>query len=408
MSSIDKLTNKELKALFDMPPERAIEHLKSKGLHIGWDWQDTHALAHARSFTIAKMTALDMLSATKKAIEQAMTDGTGYKGFETTAKPYLIQQGWWGETVARSPKTGQFEQVRLGSNRRLKTIYHTNRRTAVMSAKYERMKEAVDTHPYWQYSAILDGRTRPSHSARHGSVYAHDDPFWSHSYPPNGFGCRCTVKAITTNQAQKVGIKQSDDEQILDENGFGGSPVASHLFDKLWYDKAKQALGQRQALTQIAKDMASDVRVVGFLAWVRQSQKNGQVQGRTYGVGVLPQKSFEKLASETGLDVDELSPVVGFRDKVITGRKNTRHTASSDALDAIALEKIIRDFGKPDYELWDTLNDNLLLIYKTDGKQAIKLTVQHTKQGAEVISGFYQDLVDIEGQIKGGIFVKIK
>ena len=100
--------------------------------------------------------------------------------------------------------------------------------------------------------------------------------------------------------------------------------------------------------------------------------------------------------------------MVGFRDKVITGRKNTRHTASSNALDAIALEKIIRGFGKPDYELWDTLNDNLLLVYKTDGKQAIKLTVQHTKQGAEVISGFYQDLVDIEGQIKGGIFVKIK
>ncbi|OPH34951.1 phage minor head protein [Moraxella equi] len=382
--------------------------LKSKGLHIGWDWQDTHALAHARSFTVAKMTALDMLSTTKKAIEQAMADGTGYKGFENTIKPYLIQQGWWGETLARNPKTGQTEQVKLGSNRRLRTIYHTNRRTAVMSAKYERMKEAVATHPYWQYSAVLDRRTRPSHSARHGAVYAHDDPFWSHSYPPNGFGCRCAVKAITAKQAEKVGITQSSDERILGENGFGGSPVASHLFDKLWYDKAKQALGQRQALTQIAKDMASDVRVAGFLAWFRQSQINGQVQGRTYGVGVLPQKSFEKLAEKEGLDLDELSPVVGFRDKVITGRKNTRHTASSDALDAIALEKIIRGFGKPDYELWDTLNDNLLLVYKTDGKQAIKLTVQHTKQGAEVISGFYQDLVDIEGQIKGGIFVKIK
>lgn len=408
MSKIDKLTDRQIKALFDMPPEQAIEHLKSKGLHIGWDWTDTHALAHARSFTVAKMTALGMLSATKKAIEQAMADGTGYQGFENTIKPYLISQGWWGETLARNPKTGQLEQVKLGSNRRLRTIYHTNRRTAVMSAKYERMKQATDTHPYWQYSAVLDRRTRPSHSARHGAVYAHDDPFWSHSYPPNGFGCRCTVKAITTNQAEKVGIAQSDDERVLGENGFGGSPVASHLFDKLWYDKAKQALGQKHALQEIAKDMASDVRVAGFLAWVRQSQINGQVQGRTYGVGVLPQKSFERLAAKEGLDLDELSPVVGFRDKVITGRKNTRHTASSDALDTTALEKIIRDFGKPDYELWDTLNNNLLLVYKTDSKQAIKLTIQHTKQGAEVISGFYQDLGDIEGQIKGGIFVKIK
>lgn len=409
MSDIDKLTHKELKALFDMPPERAIEHLKSKGLHISWDWQETHALAHARSFTIAKMTALDMLSATKKAIEQAMTDGTGYKGFETTIKPYLIQQGWWGESLAKNPKTAQFEQVRLGSNRRLKTIYHTNRRTAIMTAKYERMKEAVTTHPYWQYSAILDKRTRPSHSARHGVVYAHDDLFWSHSYPPNGFGCRCTVKAITKNQAEKVGIGKSDnDATVLGENGFGGIPIASHLFDKLWYDKAKQAFGQRQALRQIAKDMASDVRVAGFLAWVRQSQKNGQVQGRTYGVGVLPQKSFEKLADETRLNLDELSPVVGFRDKVITGRKNTRHTAHNDALDEVALEKIVREFGKPDWELWDTQNNNLLLVYKMPDDKVIKLTVQMTKNGAEVISGFYQDLNSIKGSIDGNVFAKIQ
>ncbi|WP_432480771.1 phage head morphogenesis protein [Moraxella sp. ZY200743] len=408
MNSIDKLTNKELKALFDMPPERAIEHLKSKGLHIGWDWTDTHALAHARSFTVAKMTALDMLSATKKAIEQAMTDGTGYKGFENTIKPYLISQGWWGETLARNPKTGQLEQVKLGSNRRLRTIYHTNRRTAVMSAKYERMKEAAHTHPYWQYSAILDSRTRPSHSARHGAVYAHDDPFWSHSYPPNGFGCRCTVKAITAKQADKVGITQGNDERVLGENGFGGSPVASHLFDKLWYDKAKQALGQQHALQEIAKDMASDVRVAGFLAWVRQSQINGQVQGRTYGVGILPQKSLEKLAEKEGLDLDELSPVVGFRDKVITGRKNTPPTAHNDALDEVALQKIVREFGKPDWELWDTQNNNLLLVYKMPDDKVIKLTVQMTKNGAEVISGFYQDLNSIKGSIDGNVFAKIQ
>lgn len=54
MSNVDKLTDREIKALFNMPPKQAIEHLKSKGLHIGWDWKDTHALAHARSFTILR------------------------------------------------------------------------------------------------------------------------------------------------------------------------------------------------------------------------------------------------------------------------------------------------------------------------------------------------------------------
>lgn len=406
MSKVDKLTDREIKALFDMPPERAIEHLKSKGLHIGWDWTDTHALAHARSFTIAKMTALDMLSTTKKAIEQAMMDGTGYKGFENTIKPYLISQGWWGETVVRNPKTGQLEQVKLGSNRRLRTIYHTNRRTAVMSAKYERMKQASDTHPYWQYSAVLDRRTRPSHSARHGAVYAHDDPFWSHSYPPNGFGCRCTVKAITAKQAERVGSGKSNDETtVLGENGFGGSPVASHLFDKLWYDKAKQSLGQQHALQEIAKDMASDVRVAGFLAWVRQSQINGNSQRRTYGIGVVSEPVLAKITEQ---GADELSPVVGFRDTIIVGHKATRHTANNDVLDLQTLEKIIKDFGKPDFELRDTQNKTVLLAYQVADNKVAKLTLKTNKGNIEVISGFYVDMQAIMAGIAGDEYVKIR
>ncbi|WP_323843065.1 phage minor head protein [Moraxella sp. Pampa] len=408
MSKIDKLTDRQIKALFDMPPEKAIEHLKSKGLHIGWDWTDTHAIAHARSFTIAKMTALDMLSATKKAIEQAMTDGTGYKGFKNTVKPYLISQGWWGETVERNPKTGQLDKVQLGSNRRLKTIYHTNRRTAIMTAKYERMKQATDTHPYWQYSAVLDRRTRPTHSARHGAVYHHTDLFWSHSYPPNGFGCRCSVKAITAKHAQRVGIDKSDDETlVLGENGFGGSPVASHLFDKLWYDKAKQALGQKQALQEIAKDMASDVRVAGFLAWIRQLQASNKLQGKTYGVGVLSESSFSKLATEHGADMQELSPVVGLKDTVVAGKKYDRHLTSGDALDELALEKIVRGFGKPDFELWDTKNKSVLLVYKTNEGRVIKLSVKLDKSETLVVSGYYVDSKDMTNEINRGAYVYI-
>lgn len=90
---------------------------------------------------------------------------------------------------------------------------------------------------------------------------------------------------------------------------------------------------------------------------------------------IAPKKSFEKLASKTGLDLDELSTVVGFCDKVITGRKNTRHTAQNDALDEVALEKIVREFGKPDWEPWDTQNNNLLLVYKMSDDKVIKLMV---------------------------------
>lgn len=402
---MDKLSDKDIKALFELPPSDAIAHLKAKGLHIGWDYQDTHAIAHARSFTIAKMTSLELLSTTKKAIEQAMGDGAGYKGFEQSIKPELQKQGWWGKKVATNPQ-GRDELVQLGSVRRLKTIYHTNRRTAVMTARYAAMKEVSDTHPYWQYSAVLDSRTRASHAARHGVVYRHDDPFWAHSFPPNGYGCRCTVKAVRESMVDTVSVSDANTQSLADD-GFFPAPLASHLFDKLWYDKAKAVFGQPKALSVIAQDMADPVRVAGFLAWVRQSQKTGYAQGRTYGVGVLSEQSLEKIAADKMLNADELSPVVGFRDKVIVGRKNTRHTAHHDALDEAALEKIIADFGKPDWELWDTQNDTLLLVYKMPDKKVVKLTVQHNNQGLEVISGFYQDLEIIESAIKGKEFVDV-
>lgn len=403
---MDKLNNQDIKALFDLPPTDAIAHLKAKGLHIGWDYQDTHAIAHARSFTIAKMTSLELLSTTKKAIEQAMGDGIGYKGFEQSIKPELQKQGWWGKKVATNPQ-GRDELVQLGSVRRLKTIYHTNRRTAVMTARYAAMKEVSDTHPYWQYSAVLDSRTRASHAARHGVVYRHDDPFWAHSFPPNGYGCRCTVKAVRESMVDTVSVSDANTQSLADD-GFFPAPLASHLFDKLWYDKAKEVFGQPKALSVIAQDMADPVRVAGFLAWVRQLQNSKQLQGKTYGVGLLSEASLSRLAMEYGVNSQELSPVVGLKDTVVAGKKYDRHTKSGDALDMTALTKIISDFGKPDHQLWDSKNKTILLIYKTIQVKTIKLAVKLDKSETLVVSGYYVDERDIDGGIAGGFYQKVQ
>lgn len=49
-----------------------------------------------------------------------------------------------------------------------------------------------------------------------------------------------------------------------------------------------------------------------------------------------------------------------------------------------------------------------MLIINLDDRQAIKLAIRHTKQEAEVISGFYQDLNSIKGSIDGNVFAKIQ
>ncbi|MBA1302629.1 phage head morphogenesis protein, partial [Pseudomonas carnis] len=69
------------------------------------------------------------------------------------------------------------------------------------------MEETTDTHPYWMYVAILDGKTRPSHRALHGQVFRHDDPIWASIFPPNGFNCRCRVVALTESAVKRRGLR---------------------------------------------------------------------------------------------------------------------------------------------------------------------------------------------------------
>ena len=445
----------DIKALFGLAPEKAVEYLDSKGLHVGWNWQDTLDEAHARSFTIAKMTQLDLLSDTRKAIMQAMTDGTGFKGFEQSITPVMQAKGWWGYKALVNP-SGDAQLVKLGTPRRLATIYHTNRRSAVMAAKYERMMEAVDTHPYWQYIHHDSAHPRLNHVALHGVVYAADDPFWAHGFPPNGFGCKCTVKALTANRAEKAGIAQSDMRSFrqnigLDPSsgeiyqatrhgtkrelsnsqavtlaaqarvspakmknvvsapdaGFNGSPAAGHLMDQLWLDKAKAALGDQAALEAIAKDMASESRVRGFIAWMRTTAGMGYSQNRTYGVGVLSGRAirqFAKVLPESRMG----SPVVAYQDHLIAGKKARRHAAAGDALDLDAYERVVRDFGKPDYELWDTQNKHVLHVFDMGNGQLAKLAINMYADRTVVESAFYVPSITVEGAIKGGEFIPIQ
>lgn len=55
-----------------------------------------------------------------------------------------------------------------------------------------------ELRPYWQYDAVNDSKTRPSHLAMDGRVFMADDPIWDTWFPPNGFKCRCTVKTLSS------------------------------------------------------------------------------------------------------------------------------------------------------------------------------------------------------------------
>jgi len=206
MASAKPVNPADLKAIFGLEPKAAIDYLKTKGYAITWNWQQMLDQAHDQAFTVAKAMRLDLLSDIRESLEKALQEGQTLKQFSTELQPVLEAQGWWGKQVIVDSE-GTAELVQLGSPRRLRTIYQTNLQSSYMAGRKASMEETAETHPYWMYIAILDGKTRPSHRALHGKVFRHDDPIWSRIFPPNGFNCRCRVIALTEAAVKRRGLK---------------------------------------------------------------------------------------------------------------------------------------------------------------------------------------------------------
>lgn len=208
---------------FGMPPEEAVAFLRGKGLVVSDSWLDLWQAAHRRAFTVAQSAGYDVLQDIRDALVDSMDQGKTLKQFTDDLRPVLQSKGWWGKAI--DPKTGEITKtygdsgkpVELGSPRRLKLIYEQNLQTAFMAGRYRSMKDGAATHPYWQYVAVLDSRTRPSHRAMHGRVFRHDDPAWSVAYPPNGWRCRCRARPLTPRAVGEEGIPVSTAEGHIQE-----------------------------------------------------------------------------------------------------------------------------------------------------------------------------------------------
>ena len=105
----------------------------------------------------------------------------------------------------------------LGSPYRVRTIVRTNIQTAYSAGRYRRQREVMAARPYWQYSAVLDASTRPSHRELDDKVFRADDPIWQRIYPPNGFNCRCRVRALSEQQVRTRGL-----DVLAGDAGLGG------------------------------------------------------------------------------------------------------------------------------------------------------------------------------------------
>ena len=183
-------------------PKQALDYIKNKKLHPAFSYKDVWNEEHATAFTVAKAMQLDVLSDIKGAVEKAIEKGTTFEQFKKELKPTLMQKGWWGKREMTDPLTGETITAQLGSDRRLKTIYSTNLRSAYQKGQYDRTMES-DLHPYLMYRIGASVHHREQHLRWNNLIRPKDDPIWNSIFPPNGYGCKCYTVAVTQARKEK-------------------------------------------------------------------------------------------------------------------------------------------------------------------------------------------------------------
>lgn len=196
---------------FDLPPERALEFFRKKGLNTSFAWQDMLREEHDAAFTVAKMMDMDLLRDVRELVDQAIAGGTSLRDFQAQMEPLLAGRGWWGRQEMTDPLTGEKKLVQLGSPRRIEIIYQTNLRAAYAAGHWSAIMDNAEQAPFLLYDAVLDSRTRPLHRKWDGTLLPVDHKWWETHYPPNGWRCRCSVIQMSRGQAKRLLRKDGPD-----------------------------------------------------------------------------------------------------------------------------------------------------------------------------------------------------
>lgn len=99
----------------------------------------------------------------------------------------------------------------------LQTEFKQAQAASQMAVKWEGFQTEADLYPNLRYEAVGDAETRPEHARLDGTIRPINDSFWNRNYPPNGWGCRCTV-----TQTDKAPTKAPSGEHA--DAGFDYNP----------------------------------------------------------------------------------------------------------------------------------------------------------------------------------------
>jgi len=152
-------------------------------------WDDIKQSAHDRAFIVAGAQKASLLADLRQAVDKAVIGGS-IQQFRNDFAEAVKTSGWSGWT-GQGSESGEAWRTRV--------IYQTNMATSYAAGRYRQLTdpELLKARPYWRY-VHSDGvmHPRPEHLAWNGLTLPNDHPFWETNFPPNGWGCQCSVVAV--------------------------------------------------------------------------------------------------------------------------------------------------------------------------------------------------------------------
>ena len=166
-------------------------------------WDELWQGQHARAFVVAGATRDALLTDLREAVDAAISKGETLEDFRARFRDIVQRNGWMGWKGQGTPG---------GEAWRTAVIYHTNLRTSYMAGRWETLKR----FPYLKYKHNTVRHPREAHLAWNGLVLATTDSWWDTHYPPNGWGCRCTVVGMSEAKLRAEGLKPDDAPPPID------------------------------------------------------------------------------------------------------------------------------------------------------------------------------------------------
>jgi SPP1 gp7 family putative phage head morphogenesis protein len=154
--------------------DEAIEFFRDKTVMTAAEYEalvaEVGEYAASMAFSVSRIASADLLQDLHGEVLKAIEEGETFWDFREGIDGTMERLGWQGMAPYR-----------------LDNIFRTNIQGAYNVGRHKQMKAIADRRPYWEYDAVNDTHTRPSHLAHDGKIYRHDHPFWHTWYPPNGY-----------------------------------------------------------------------------------------------------------------------------------------------------------------------------------------------------------------------------